>query len=134
MTAKQLIETIDDLSHTLRFLKWAGCPGFTCTEENLARLDHWGRSPSPPADRGMEGIRAELGDCRRCRLARNRRNIVFGSGDPKARLIFVGEAPGYDEDLKGEPFVGPAGRLLTKSRHPIHCSRRWLRGDVYIVG
>jgi DNA polymerase len=59
-------------------------------------------------------IRADLGDCCRCSLCSSRKNIVFGSGDPKARLLFVGEAPGRDEDLQGEPFVGEAGQLLTK--------------------
>ena len=63
---------------------------------------------------GLDGLRAELGDCQRCRLAAGRRNLVFGVGNPQADLLFVGEAPGRDEDLQGEPFVGAAGQLLTK--------------------
>jgi DNA polymerase len=59
-------------------------------------------------------IRERIGDCRRCKLCEGRTNIVFGVGDPQARLMFVGEGPGRDEDLKGEPFVGRAGQLLTK--------------------
>ncbi|HET6277838.1 MAG TPA: uracil-DNA glycosylase, partial [Candidatus Polarisedimenticolia bacterium] len=59
-------------------------------------------------------IRADLGDCRRCRLHEKRSNIVFGVGDPQARLMFIGEGPGADEDRQGEPFVGRAGQLLTK--------------------
>ncbi|HEY8377390.1 MAG TPA: uracil-DNA glycosylase, partial [Nannocystis sp.] len=55
-----------------------------------------------------------IGDCTRCKLARSRTNIVFGVGDPHARLMFVGEAPGADEDRRGEPFVGAAGRRLTQ--------------------
>lgn len=130
MTANQLIETIDDLTATLRFLKRAGCPGFTCSDSNLVRLEDWGRiSSSPAIALGMEAIRAELGDCRRCQLAHKRRNIVFGSGAPNARLVFVGEAPGYEEDLKGEPFVGPAGQLLTKIIHAIGMTR----DNVYIL-
>lgn len=62
----------------------------------------------------LEQIRADLGDCHRCSLGGQRTNLVFGVGNPLARLVFVGEAPGREEDLKGEPFVGEAGQLLTK--------------------
>ncbi len=58
-------------------------------------------------------IRADLGDCQRCKLAGGRKNIVFGQGNPKASLMFVGEAPGSDEDEQGLAFVGRAGQLLT---------------------
>src|SRR5262245_39202160 len=61
----------------------------------------------------LETIRAEIGDCQRCKLAPKRTNIVFGSGNAAAELVFVGEAPGYDEDQQGLPFVGRAGQLLT---------------------
>jgi uracil-DNA glycosylase family 4 len=54
-----------------------------------------------------------INDCDKCRLSKERKNIVFGEGSPHARLVFVGEAPGMDEDLTGKPFVGQAGRLLT---------------------
>lgn len=76
--------------------------------------------PPPVTDRNdkgtetIEDIRADLGDCKRCPLCEKRTNLVFGVGDTKARLLFVGEAPGRDEDVKGEPFVGEAGMLLTK--------------------
>jgi uracil-DNA glycosylase len=66
---------------------------------------------------GLEGlgrIREEIGDCRRCRLCERRTQVVFGVGDPAARLMFIGEGPGADEDAQGEPFVGRAGQLLTK--------------------
>jgi uracil-DNA glycosylase family 4 len=62
----------------------------------------------------FDEIRADLGDCVRCQLGKTRTNLVFGVGNPHARLVFVGEAPGRDEDLQGEPFVGEAGKLLTK--------------------
>ncbi len=65
-------------------------------------------------DSGLEAIRREMGDCRRCRLCEARTNIVFGEGDPDARLMFIGEGPGRDEDAAGRPFVGRAGQLLTK--------------------
>jgi uracil-DNA glycosylase family 4 len=67
--------------------------------------------------------------CTRCRLARTRTQVVFGTGNPEADLIFVGEAPGHDEDLKGEPFVGRAGQLLTD----IIKAMRMTRDDVYIA-
>lgn len=62
---------------------------------------------------GLESVREEVGDCQRCKLAGGRRNIVFGQGNPNARLMFVGEAPGGDEDAQGLAFVGRAGQLLT---------------------
>ena len=76
------------------------------------------------------GIREELGDCTRCKLhGLGRRQIVFGVGDPDADLMFVGEAPGADEDIQGEPFVGRAGQLLTKIIEAIGLRRQ----DVYIA-
>jgi DNA polymerase len=77
---------------------------------------------------GLEAIRADIGDCRRCKLAPTRTNIVFGSGNPDAQLVFVGEAPGFDEDKQGLPFVGRAGQLLTKIIESIDIKRE----DVYI--
>jgi len=76
----------------------------------------------------LEAARGELGGCRRCRLAESRRNIVFGEGNPQAALVFVGEAPGGDEDLQGKPFVGRAGQLLTRIISAMGLERR----DVYI--
>jgi DNA polymerase len=76
----------------------------------------------------LESVREELGDCTRCKLHKGRTNLVFGVGNPKARLVFVGEAPGEDEDLKGEPFVGKAGQLLTKMIEAMGLRRE----DVYI--
>jgi uracil-DNA glycosylase family 4 len=68
----------------------------------------------PATRETLEDIRNDLGDCRRCILCETRKNIVFGVGSHSARVLFVGEAPGRDEDLQGEPFVGEAGQLLTK--------------------
>jgi len=78
----------------------------------------------------LDGLREHIGDCRRCKLAPHRTNLVFGVGNPRARLVFVGEAPGRDEDLKGEPFVGRAGQLLTEI---ITKGMRLRREDVYIA-
>ena len=76
----------------------------------------------------LETIREDLGDCQRCQLASGRTKIVYGSGSPDARLVFVGEAPGSDEDRQGLPFVGRAGQLLTKIIESIGLKRE----DVYI--
>ncbi|MBY0375882.1 MAG: uracil-DNA glycosylase [Bryobacteraceae bacterium] len=67
-----------------------------------------------PENDTLEKISADIGDCRRCRLCEKRTKIVFGSGNPAAKLVFVGEGPGADEDEQGLPFVGRAGQLLTQ--------------------
>src|SRR5438552_168033 len=88
-----------------------------------------GLMPLVPSDReSLESLRLDLGDCQRCKLAPTRTNIVFGSGNPHAELVFVGEAPGFDEDQQGLPFVGRAGQLLTKIIESIALKRE----DVYI--
>jgi DNA polymerase len=85
----------------------------------------------PPGDAAaaLAHVREELGDCTRCKLHKGRKNIVFGVGDPNARLVFVGEGPGADEDAQGEPFVGKAGQLLTKMIQAMGLERK----DVYIA-
>ena len=78
----------------------------------------------------LEKIRADIGDaCTRCKLHKARTNIVFGVGNPKAELVFVGEGPGHDEDIQGEPFVGRAGKLLTQMIEAMGLKR----SDVYIA-
>jgi len=84
--------------------------------------------PPAAADETLENILADIGNCQRCKLAPTRTNIVFGSGNPHAELMFVGEAPGEDEDAQGLPFVGRAGRLLTLIIESIGFRRE----DVYI--
>jgi len=86
---------------------------------------------APAAASGRETlaqIRADLGDCQRCRLGATRQSLVFGVGSPQARLVLVGEAPGREEDETGEPFVGEAGRLLDRILFAMGLSR----DDVYI--
>ena len=78
----------------------------------------------------LEELRDDIGDCRRCKLHSGRTHVVFGIGNPNAKLMFVGEGPGRDEDLKGEPFVGRAGQLLTDI---ITKGMGLAREDVYIA-
>jgi uracil-DNA glycosylase family 4 len=73
-------------------------------------------------------IREDLGECTRCKLHKTRNKIVFGDGNPKAQLVFVGEGPGADEDMQGLPFVGRAGKLLTQMIEAMGLQRK----DVYI--
>jgi DNA polymerase len=93
------------------------------------------REPPPrepfPRDPGavLAALRGEIGECQRCKLCQERTNIVFGVGSPHAKLMFVGEGPGADEDAQGEPFVGRAGQKLNDMIHAIGLERR----DVYIA-
>ena len=86
-----------------------------------------GGSPQTNEEK-LEFLRNYLGDCRRCPLWKNRNNVVFGEGNAEARLVFVGEAPGYNEDQTGRPFVGKAGQLLNKMIGAMGLER----GDTYI--
>jgi len=77
----------------------------------------------------LEAIRQEMGECTRCRLHEERQSVVFGEGNPQAALVFIGEAPGREEDLRGRPFVGKAGELLTRIIEAIDLTRE----EVYIA-
>ncbi|RME84395.1 MAG: uracil-DNA glycosylase [Zetaproteobacteria bacterium] len=84
-------------------------------------------SPDPVG--AMQRLAEEARTCRRCALAETRTQVVFGVGDPRAKLVIIGEAPGRDEDLQGEPFVGRAGKLLDKILAAVGLSR----AQVYIM-
>ena len=99
-------------------------------------MDLFGGGPAEAAPstgkpgESLDDVRRDLGDCTRCKLHRaGRRQIVYGVGNPHAELMFVGEAPGRDEDVQGIPFVGRAGQLLTKIIEAINLKR----DDVYIA-
>jgi uracil-DNA glycosylase family 4 len=96
----------------------------------VADEDDFLTHPGVRACRSLPDLRAVIGDCQRCKLAPHRTQIVFGVGNPNADLVFVGEAPGRDEDLRGEPFVGMAGQLLTDI---IVKGMKIRREDVYIA-
>ena len=79
-------------------------------------------------DGGLQSLNNLISDCQKCSLGKTRKNLVFGSGDPKARIVFVGEAPGKQEDEKGLPFVGRSGKILDENLSLINMTRN----DVYI--
>jgi len=123
MEAKStFISAIEAVKDTLQWMAASGCAGFDCSPETLAVITRWGEAKQIRTET-LSGIRRDLGDCRRCKLSAERMNIVFGEGDPKARLVFVGEGPGYEEDKSGLPFVGKAGQLLTKIIAAMHLTR-----------
>ncbi len=134
-------EAVTALRSYVQYQRELGVPGFpvmpvvpeAAAATPVARVD----TPTPDlfvaptlakvAD--IDALRAAIGDCMRCRLSGHRTRLVFGVGNPRARLVFVGEAPGRDEDRQGEPFVGRAGQLLTEI---ITKGMRLQREDVYI--
>ena len=115
-------EMISDLKTYLEYLKGMG----------IVSLPASGMKADEPDQSTMitlEDVRKELGDCKRCKLHRGRKTIVFGEGNEKATLMLIGEGPGYDEDVQGRPFVGRAGQLLTKILQSINLPRE----EVYIA-
>jgi len=122
---KDFSEIVHDLKGYLQYVKRLGFKGVALSEKSANTFEQWDKGPAVET-LGM--IRKDLGDCRRCKLHKGRKHMVFGDGNPRARLVVVGEGPGYEEDLQGLPFVGPAGQLLTKILAAIHLRR----DEVYI--
>jgi uracil-DNA glycosylase family 4 len=109
------------------FLKGVNAGGGRGTSKERLAFENTSGRPSFLI-RTLDDVRRELGDCKRCPLHLTRRNLVFGEGNPSAGLVFIGEAPGGEEDLQGRPFVGRAGQLLTRIIGAMGLERR----DVYI--
>jgi uracil-DNA glycosylase family 4 len=121
-------EIIAELKSYLQYLREIGIEAFPVS----AGQSDMALNPSPPLRSEvltLDEVRRELGDCKRCKLYRTRRTLVFGEGNGKGRLMLIGEGPGFDEDLQGRPFVGKAGQLLTRILHSIHLQRE----EVYIT-
>jgi uracil-DNA glycosylase family 4 len=115
-------QALAEIDRSLQGLAASGYRGFDCAPQSLEKIEQWGQGPRYFA-KTLEDIREDLGDCQRCRLAGGRNQIVFGAGDPGAKLVFVGEGPGSEEDQQGLPFVGPAGQLLTRIIEAIKLDR-----------
>jgi DNA polymerase len=122
-----LIQALLEADDSLRFLSSNGCRGFACTERSLEKLEKWGKGRENIIET-LDSIQVDIGDCQRCKLARSRNRIVFGEGNHTAKLVFIGEGPGFEEDRQGRPFVGAAGQLLTRIIEAIKLSRH----QVYI--
>jgi DNA polymerase len=102
--------------------------GFVASDNSGQGFLNMPAEENPFASLAYEALGQKAAGCTRCDLCHTRTNVAFGSGDPDADLMFVGEAPGHDEDLQGLPFVGRAGQLLTKIIEAMQLSR----DDVYI--
>ena len=132
MAAVDPVDELHELTRALRrnLVRHAASGGWAAP--GAASVRPVAEQPVPPvAERRpskLDVIRAELGECTRCKLHETRKSIVFGVGDPDAPLMFVGEGPGEQEDRRGEPFVGPAGELLDKMIEAMG----WTRDSVYI--
>ena len=124
---QEIQDIIGDVKSYLEYLKRMGIGSLFFSDSPS--------SGGPPVEvshskgQTLKEIRKELGDCQRCKLHRTRRTIVFGEGNERAKLMLIGEGPGYDEDVQGRPFVGRAGQLLTKILQSIHLPRE----EVYIT-
>jgi len=119
---EKVYEMISDLKSYLGYLKEMGISFLPASENSSGKT-------IPSGILTLADVRKELGDCERCKLHRTRRTIVFGEGNEEASLMLIGEAPGYDEDVQGRPFVGKAGQLLTKILQSINLPRE----EVYIT-
>ncbi|MBW1770249.1 MAG: uracil-DNA glycosylase [Deltaproteobacteria bacterium] len=125
-SSTQLLPEIrEDLKAYLQYMKGLGYSGVALSENSVRILEGWNKGGVAET---LDTIQVDLGACQRCKLHKGRKHVVFGVGNPRARLAFVGEGPGYEEDMQGEPFVGKAGQLLTKILRAIGLTRE----DVYI--
>lgn len=117
-------------SPTLLVAPRLAAPASTPKTPSLFEAPETSSAASSPAEKmeTLEEISIDLGDCRRCKLWKGRKHIVFGQGNLRAELIFIGEGPGADEDEQGLPFVGRAGQLLNKMLQLVQIKRE----DVYI--
>jgi len=128
-----LLEVIEKAKLFLEQEKKRGQKLVAMSHETWSAFDtEEGKNARPAAPKkgaaSLEEVRSLVDGCTKCQLSQTRTNIVFGDGNPNARLVFVGEAPGADEDAQGLPFVGRAGQLLTRIIEAIKIKR----SDVYI--
>ncbi|AEH44917.1 phage SPO1 DNA polymerase-related protein [Thermodesulfatator indicus DSM 15286] len=120
-----MVDVWEDLLRYLEFLKRIGVNTLPA-RKNIRRFLDLDFTPPP---KSLAEIEEEIKNCTRCKLHRTRKNIVLGEGPETARLMFIGEAPGKDEDLEGRPFVGRAGQLLDQMLNTVGINR----SEVYIT-
>ena len=132
MTVK--VNIVEDIKEVLAFYGALGLDGLPINSEKRI-MGKKEASERPPGDTfrqkeaDLRKLREEIGNCTKCKLFQKRTNVVFGEGNPHARLMFIGEAPGREEDLQSRPFVGEAGMLLTRLVEKMGFKRE----DVYIA-
>ncbi len=119
MEAEALAQALRSLAESLRFYQAMGVKDLPLTRDYF-----------PTPDEALARQERDLQGCPRCKLSQGRTTIVFGSGNPRAELVCIGEAPGADEDAQGKPFVGRAGQLLTKMLESVGFDRE---RDYYIA-
>ncbi len=120
---KELSEILDDTKKHLKEIKNQNSQ-IVCNEKTINTIANWEKDDKET----LLDLFKKIQGCKKCKLYKTRNNIVFGKGDEKAKLMLVGEGPGANEDVQGEPFVGRAGQLLTKILLAIDLKR----DEVYI--
>ena len=121
--SQKVSSLIKGVINYFHFLSDIGCSGFDCSEASLKLIESWGLSLET-----IDKIRSDVEGCKLCGLCSSRTNIVFGAGNNNARLIFIGRAPSFDDDKKGEPFTGAAGKLFTNILQAMNLTR----SDIYL--
>jgi uracil-DNA glycosylase family 4 len=131
LTEEKIVENIKSILEFYQALGFEMLPIKLAFSVQRSVKDSELRTPNSELDKktALKALKKEIGDCKRCRLSKERTNIVFGDGNPDAMLMFIGEAPGKEEDLQGRPFVGDAGMLLTRLIEKMGLKRE----DVYIA-
>ncbi len=135
------IDTIKKIRKAIEFYRELGFVYMPVKKSRIAEIlsplaskpsemkQHSGAGRTVNGQEALNLLRENIGDCQRCKLSGGRNTIVFGEGSPDAPLMFIGEGPGRDEDLQGRPFIGDAGKLLTKMIVKLGMKRE----DVYIA-
>jgi uracil-DNA glycosylase len=138
MTTRPGDEILIQLRERVLFLKESGVVALPRSQRfrplpPTSPVDDYPAQSAPGGVEDPEGalqeLRVEIGDCTRCRLCEKRTRLVFGTGNPRARILFIGEGPGYEEDRQGLPFVGKAGQLLNRIIQAMGMTRE----EVYIA-
>jgi uracil-DNA glycosylase len=131
--SEELIFLTGQLRHWLAYQQQLGLQWLDDGKPAPPPEMHRVASPTTPPEFAtaltLPDLQAAMGDCRLCKLARSRNRLVWGGGNPQAKLLLIGEAPGEEEDLQGEPFVGPAGQLLNRLLGKLGLNRQ----DIYIT-
>ncbi|MBM3253707.1 MAG: uracil-DNA glycosylase [Candidatus Omnitrophica bacterium] len=125
MKRDNLKQIVDQLKGYLEIEEGFGCREYLLNHKKDEELINY----NPSKEKPLELLSKRVSNCRRCTLYRHRKNVVFGKGNINTQLLFIGEAPGEEEDLTGEPFVGKAGALLSKIMNSLGLERR----EVYIT-